>query len=70
MKTLLVLLLAAGLCAACGVADTAVGTAAVAQAKKTELENARATQARIEQQIELNQQLAQDRLKAVEDAAR
>lgn len=70
MKKLIPALAGAVICSACGVADTAVGAATVAQAKKQELESARAAQEKIMQQLNQSQRTAEDRLKAAEEANR
>ena len=69
MKTIASIALAGVLCAGCG-AETVTATATVAEIKKRELENARAMQAQIEQQMQANQQAQIDRMKAIEEAAR
>lgn len=70
MKSMLAVIATAALCAGCGVAETGTAAAAIAAAKKQELEQAQAMQQQLRQQIEANTQLQQDRLKAMEESAR
>lgn len=70
MKTPVLVALLSLACSACGVADTATATATVAEARKQELENARAMQQRIQEDIAASQQAAQDRIKAIDAQAR
>lgn len=70
MKPIIAALVAALACGGCGVADTGSATVAIAAAKKKELEQARATQERLQQEINASMQAREDQLKKMEESAR